>query len=135
MRIFLDASAWVARAVSSDQWSPEFRRVMAGLRGQPVELVTTTWTLYEALAVTRRRKAPATQVLFRDAVTNSRVVAVDPEVEQEALQRFLSWDDKGASVVDHANVLVAARYRCRGLVSFDADFVPLASAEGIRLLR
>jgi predicted nucleic acid-binding protein len=135
MRVFIDASAWVAKAVSNDQWAPELRRVMRELRGGRIELVTTTWTLYEALAVARRRKPGATQLLFRDALANSRVVAVDPEVEQEALQRFLAWDDHGASIVDHANTLVAAQLRCQGLLSFDADFVPLAAAAGIRLLR
>lgn len=135
MRIFVDASAWVAKAVAGDQWAPEFRRVMGELRGQRLELLTSTWTLYEALAVTRRRKPAATLVLFRDAVNNARVAAVDPDMEREAVERFLAWDDHGASVVDHANALVAARYRCDGLLSFDADFAPLAAAAGMRLVR
>jgi predicted nucleic acid-binding protein len=135
MRIFVDASAWVAKAVSTDQWAPELRRVMQELRGQRIELVTTTWTLYEALAVTRRRKHGATRLLFRDALANARVAAVEPEVEHAALQRFLQWEDQGASVVDHANALVAEQYRCEAILSFDADFIPLAAAGGIRLLR
>lgn len=135
MRIFVDASAWVAKAIGNDQWAPDLRLVMGRLRGREVELVTTTWTLYEALAITRRRKPAATRVLFRDAVNNGRVVAIDPPMEQRALQRFLEWEDKGASVVDHANALVAARYRCDAILSFDDDFIPLAADERIAILR
>lgn len=135
MRVFMDASAWVARAVTTDQWAPELRRVMARLRGQRLQLFTTTWTLYEALAVTRRRLPKAVEPLFRDAVGSATVLTVDPEMENVALRRFLDWDDKPASVVDHANALVAERQRCDALLSFDADFVPLVRASGIRLLR
>lgn len=131
----MDASAWVAGAVRSDRWAPEFARVMDGLRGQPLEVVTTTWTLYEALAIVRRRKPPAVRLLFDRAVSSGDVVAVDPDIEQEALRRFLKWEDKGASVVDHANALVAAVLGCEAIISFDQDFVPLAAAGGMRLLR
>jgi len=135
MRVFMDASAWVARAVTTDQWASELRRVMAGLRGQRLQLFTTTWTLYEALAITRRRLPRAGDPLFRDAVNGATVLAVDPDIEKIALRRFLDWDDKPASVVDHANALVAEKHRCQALLSFDADFVPLVAASGIRLLR
>jgi predicted nucleic acid-binding protein len=135
MRVFMDASAWVARAVSSDQWAPDLRRVMGDLRGQRLQLFTTTWTLYEALAVTRRRLPRAVDLLFRDAVGGATVLAVDPDIEKLALRRFLDWDDKPASVVDHANALVAEKHRCDALLTFDADFIPLVARSGIRLLR
>ena len=135
MRIFVDASAWVARAISNDHWAPDLRRVMAELRGKDVELITTTWTLYEALAITRRRKPEATQILFRDAVNNGRVVAVNPEIERRAVERFLDWDDQGASIVDHANALVAERRHCDAILSFDSDFIPLAATARMRILR
>lgn len=135
MRVFMDASAWVARAVTTDQWAPELQRVMNSLRGRRLQLFTTTWTLYEALAVTRRRLPRAVEPLFRDAVNSATVLAVDPDIERLALRRFLQWDDKPASVVDHANALVAEKHRCEALLSFDADFLPLIAGTGIRLLR
>jgi predicted nucleic acid-binding protein len=134
MRVFMDASAWVAGAVNSDSQAENLHRVMATLRGQRIELFTTTWTLYEALAVVRRRKPEAVQLLFERAVNNGSVIAVDPDVEREALARFLKWRDKKASVVDHANTLVAGLHRCEAIISFDRDFVPLAAAGGMRLL-
>jgi predicted nucleic acid-binding protein len=130
----MDASAWVAGAVHSDSQAAELRRVMGTLRGRRIELFTTTWTLYEALAIVRRRKPEAVQLLFDRAVNNGSVIAVDPDVEHQALTRFLKWHDKRASVVDHANTLVAGIQRCEAIISFDKDFVPLAAADGMRLL-
>lgn len=134
MRVFMDASAWVAKAIATDHWAGDFRHLMRQLHGQRLEIVTSTWTLYEALAITRRRKPGATDVLFRDAVNNGRVIRVEAEIEQEALQRFLKWQDKGASVVDHANALVAAQLGCDSIMTFDEDFLPLAGAAGLRVL-
>lgn len=134
MRVFMDASAWVAKAITTDHWAGDFRHLMRQLHGQRLEIITNTWTLYEALAITRRRKPAATDLLFRDAVTNGRVIRVEADIEQEALQRFLQWKDKGASVVDHANALVAAQMSCDSIVTFDEDFRPLAGAAGLRIL-
>lgn len=134
MRVFMDASAWVAKAIATDHWAGDFRHLMRQLHGQQLEIVTSTWTLYEALAITRRRKRAATDVLFRDAVKNGRVVRVEADIEEEALRRFLKWQDKGASVVDHANALVAAQMGCDSLITFDEDFLPLAGAAGLRVL-
>jgi predicted nucleic acid-binding protein len=134
MRVFMDASAWVAGAVKTDSWAQDLHRVMGTLRGRRIELITTTWTLYEALAIVRRRKHEAVQLLFDRAVRSGSVIAVDPDIEREALARFLKWHDKGASVVDHANALIAGMQRCEAIIRFDEDFVPLAAAGGMRLL-
>jgi len=63
------------------------------------------------------------------------VVPVEPSIEAEALRRFLEWQDKGASVVDHANLLVALQEQCDAVISFGSDFGPLTAATSMRLLR
>lgn len=73
--------------------------------------------------------------LFQHVSRAGAIVRVDDATESEALRRFLTWSDKSASVVDHANAMVAAATRCDAIVSFDEDFVPLASAAGLRILR
>lgn len=133
--ILVDASALVPFVVREDQWHPALRRTLIVLRsaGAPAFL-TTNWTLYEALAVSRRRGA-ATSARLHDLVRGTmNVVAVPAGVEAEALDRFLSWRDKLASVVDHANLLVAQRFGCEAILSFDVDFVPLVRSAGIRLI-
>lgn len=135
MRVFIDASAWVALADARDYQAPRMRVLMADLRRKHAQFATTNWTLYEALAVSQRAGKGAAIDLHRRALRLARLVFVSHDEEREALRRFLDWDDKYASVVDHANVLVASRQRCDAIVSFDSDFVPLAGAAGLTLLR
>jgi len=63
------------------------------------------------------------------------IIVVDEAIEQEALRRLLGWPDKTASVVDHANLLVAANAACDAILSFDDDFAPLMRQAGLQLLR
>lgn len=134
-RILLDASAMAPLELPRDQWRPRLDQLLAGLRrAGTFSFVTTNWTLYEALALTRRRSAEASRSLYCQVWTTMTVVPVSLEVEGEALERFLAWGDKQASVVDHANLLVALGWSCEAVLSFDLDFAPLARAAGLRLL-
>lgn len=136
MRIFMDASGWVPSVVTTDQWRVAFQRIMRELRQLPrIEIVTTNWTLYEAMALARRQSHELAARLYERAISGAETIEVGADVEREAVRRFLGWRDKSASVVDHANGLVAERLRCQAIISFDNDFVPIAAAAGMRLLR
>ena len=131
----MDASSWVPMAVPRDQAAGRLAEIFTLLRGETIEYVTTNWTLYEALALARRRGWETSTMLYSHVKQSTGIVSVDDMTESEALRRFLTWRDKSASVVDHANALVAAATRCDAIVSFDEDFIPLAAAAGLRLLR
>ena len=136
MNVFVDASAWVPMDVAADQWRPDILRVMAELRPQRrVRLFTTNWTLYEALSIARRADPRAALMLNDRARSGSTVIRVESGMEREALKTFFSWVDKKASVVDHVNTLAARHARCEAIISFDRDFIPLAAAAGLRILR
>jgi predicted nucleic acid-binding protein len=135
MRVFLDASALVPMTVPRDQWRPRLNAEMAALhRGGVPDFVTTTWTLYEALSLAKRAGHARAVALWNLSKAFQAVATVTQAIEAEAVQRFLSWSDSGASVVDHANVLAAVDYRCDLILSFDDDFARLAGAAGIRLI-
>jgi predicted nucleic acid-binding protein len=136
MKLFVDASGWVPMEMRRDQWRPELDQVMAMLRQERrLRMVTTNWTVYEALAIARRRAGDAAGRLHSLITLQANVISVPEAAETEALRRFLTWSDLGASVVDHVNVIVAERERCDAILSFDRDFVPLAAAAGLRILR
>ena len=137
MRVFLDASAMIPMEVLQDQHRARLELVMRRLRidhPNGISFVTTNWTLYEALAQARRRGWQAAIQLFQRIDELADVVPVDERIEEEALRRFLRWRDKSASVVDHTNALAAEARQCDALLSFDADFVALAAAVGLKLL-
>ena len=134
--IFVDASALVPMVDARDQWRPAVNRVLQRLTaGGRYRLRTTNWTLYEAMALAKRRSHALADGLYGWMEESDAIVTVSPIVELEALRRFRRWEDKSASVVDHANALVALQLHCAAIISFDEDFRPLVAGTGIRLLR
>jgi predicted nucleic acid-binding protein len=122
-------------AIERDPMRPRLQEALRVLRaGPPFEFVTTNWTLYEALAVSQRRGKAFAVGLYSLVSTSMEVMPVPELVESEALRQFLAWRDKSASVVDHANALVAAHERCDAILSYDLDFVPLAAAAGLAII-
>jgi predicted nucleic acid-binding protein len=135
MRLFFDATALVPLIVLRDHWRARFEEVMDERLRRGHDLVTTNWTLFEAMSIARRSGHGLAVNLFNHVSTVGEIVRVDEATEAEALRRFLEWRDKSASVVDHANALIAEAARCDAILSFDDDFVPLAAATGLRILR
>lgn len=134
--VFLDASALVPIAVARDQWHQRVSTIIRGLRrGGTLTLRTSNWTLYEALAIANRRNAGSASRLFGFVGREVRIDRVEADIELEALTRFLGWTNKSASVVDHANMLLAVETGCEAVISFDLDFIPLVAGTGIRLFR
>ncbi|MBI2764291.1 MAG: PIN domain-containing protein [Chloroflexi bacterium] len=136
IRILVDASALVPLEVGRDQWRARVLAILRELtKAGRFELVTTSWTLYEALAIVQRRDRSRVAHLFARASNLMHVVRVGPAAEAEALRRFLTWADKTASIVDHANLLVALETGCDAVISFDDDFRPLVAGTALRLVR
>lgn len=136
MRVFLDASCLVPFVVSSDQWHRRLIRIVSGLSaaGDP-EFVTTNWTYFEALAITNRAGRRFVDRLRQFVDSEVGCHRVPAATEEQALSRFFAWADKGASVVDHANLLVAQALGCEAILTFDEDFVPIARGTALRVLR
>jgi predicted nucleic acid-binding protein len=134
--VLADASALVPMVDERDQWWLALQRVLRALSaGGQYRLRTTNWTLYEAMALAKRRSQPVANRLYDLMNDSGSIVAVNPIVELEAVRRFRLWADKSASIVDHANALVALQLHCAAIISFDDDFRPLVAGSGIRLLR
>lgn len=136
MRVFLDASALVPWVAPRDQWRPRLFAVVRTLQsGRQPAFLTSNWTYYEALALANRTGRESVDRLQQFVTSEASLERVDAAIETEALRRFFGWRDKTASVVDHANLLMALRLGCAAIISFDDDFVPIAAGTGIRVLR
>lgn len=131
-RVFLDASAMVPMADRRDQWRLRVNHHLQTLNG--VALTTSNWTLYEALALVQRRSKQLALELYGQISETAEVVPVGAEVEAEALRRFFTSRDKSASVVDHANGLIAVEAGCDAILTFDDDFVAIGAGSGLRIL-
>jgi predicted nucleic acid-binding protein len=129
MLVMLDASSLVPLQVPRDQHVRRTQIVMTDLLRRRAEFLTTNWTFYEALTVASRSGHAHARALFARVSAVAEAVPVSEPVEREALRRFLNWSDKTASVVDHANLLVAVEERCDAILSFDEDFAPSSARQ------
>lgn len=135
MRVFFDASALVPLVYTRDQWHLTVRRHLTLLsQSHRFTMVTSNWTLYEALTILKRAGHHRVVELHRYARDTFEVLPVDGAVEAEAVRRFVSWADQTASVVDHANLLAALETGCDAILTFDGDFLPIAQGTGLRVL-
>ncbi len=131
----MDASALVPLVHRRDQWHAAVVRQMRALDAAgTVALTTTNWTFYEALTVLKRAGHHRCVELADLVEASIEVRPVEPHVEQLAFERFLQWQDKSASIVDHANLLTALESRCDAILTFDADFLAIAHGTPVRIL-
>ena len=122
--VFVDASYWIAIAYPRDRWHENARTLWNMATRDRWQLVTTNWTLYEALTALnggfgRHDLAVALLELTRDAA----VLVVDASsLEEEALYVFTTHSDKRWSVVDCANFVCIKDRQSEYAFAYDQDF-------------
>ncbi len=99
-------------------------RIWNDLSRQRSSLVTTNWTLYEALTNLNSRRIGRHDLAERlFDVARRRALIVDAsQFEQQALDIFVSHSDKRWSVVDCANFVCIRERGTSHALSFDRDF-------------
>ena len=94
-----------------------------------MRVVTTNWTLYEALTIINGRRVGRHDLALSliDRVYGRSTVVDASQFEQEALEIFVSHSDKRWSVVDCANFVCIRERGARFALSFDRDFAQAQS--------
>ena len=135
--VFADASAWSAASDRRDQHHEQARTLLEACLANPIRLVTTTWTAYEALSILKSRAGWQaafdlwTLLSGRQAVS---LVGVNAEIESRALDLFFSFQDKTWGVVDCASLVVMEELGCRYALGFDRHFVQASRQRGFEML-
>jgi len=134
--VFVDASFWVAYIHSEDQYHQASEDLWDRLLGQGVSIITTNWTLYEALTFLnsrRRGRHDLALELFALAQGSGEIVDAS-EYEQQALEIFRSHTDKRWSIVDCANFVCIRERQSTMALSFDRDFAQAQAEFGFAVL-
>jgi hypothetical protein len=135
--LFVDASAWLAASNRRDRHHAEARAWLDACIAQRVELVTTTWTAYEALSILKSRDGWIAVARLWSLLTESNgvtLVYVTKEIEERAVDLFLRFRDKTWGVVDCANMIVMEDLGCHQALGFDHHFVEASRQRGFELL-
>ena len=122
--VFTDASYWIAITYPRDRWHENAKSLWNMVRENRWRLVTTNWTLYEALtALNGSFGRHDLAVALYEMVQNTAILVVDAsDVEDMALQVFTTHNDKSWSVVDCANFVCIGERRSMYALAYDEDF-------------
>ena len=122
--VFADAGFWIALAYERDKHHRDAMNRWQFVTNQDMKLITTNWTLYEALTFLNSRERGRHDLamgLLR--LTNMMVEIIDAsQFEQRALDVFTSHADKRWSIVDCANFVCIRERGAPLALSFDRDF-------------
>lgn len=96
--VFVDASAWIALLNADDRHHSAAQTLYDELLKDQTPLITSTWTLYEALSLLKTRRGHAQAQALWEIANNSRVVRgcvkVTDEIEAAGLDPFFRYQDK-----------------------------------------
>jgi hypothetical protein len=137
-RVFVDASAWAAILNRRDQYHPAAFALYQQLLRAKALLISSSWTIYEALSILKSRagieQAEHLWRIVNDPKT-SQLVKVDEEVEDAALDMFFGFRDKDWGVVDCTSIIIMEKLGCRTAFAFDEHFSQAAKQYGFDLLK
>lgn len=123
MRVFVDASAFVALYYAEDPHADAARRVSRELTNQGAELYTSNYIVAETLTVVSQRAGKAVALAFGGKVRRGDVtlVRVTDDIEDEAFGVF-AQAPKDVSYVDCTCVVACRRLGIPTIFSFDRHF-------------
>lgn len=136
--VFVDASAWVAITNRKDRNGREAVKIFRRLLSTRVALLTTNWTAYEALTLVKSRLGfSQAERLWARIRTRAVVelVAVDEQVERDALELFWRYQDKTWGVVDCSSLVLMEAIGCRHVFAYDTHFVEASRQFGFTVLK
>jgi predicted nucleic acid-binding protein len=123
MRVFVDTSALYAYYDADDSHHPEAVRLLQGLLGSDVPLVTTNYVLVETAALLQRRLGLAwAERLQAEAKPLLQVVWVDEALHDAAAAAGVAANQRDLSLVDCVSFQVMAALGIRHAVAFDQHF-------------
>ena len=136
IRVFVDASFWVALIYNEDQYHQTSEEIWDSLFRHDTIIMTTNWTLYEALTFlnSRRRGRHDLALELHILAQDSAAVIDASEYEQQALEIFRSHTDKRWSIVDCANFVCIRERHSTMALSFDRDFAQAQAEFGFAVL-
>jgi predicted nucleic acid-binding protein len=135
--VFVDASAWVAFFNRRDAHHSEAREHMTKLLRSGTPLAASTWTIYEAITITRSKLGYGRARRLWQLANDRRIISmvrVDPGIESAALKLFWRYRDKDWGVVDCSTLVIMDRLGCRTAFGYDRHFVEASGQQGFAVL-
>lgn len=122
--LFIDAGAWYALFHQRDKYHQQARAFFESLKGQSIRLVTSDYIFDEALTLLRYHAGYPIARQFGEHFRQSKVICetITPEVQENAWQIFLDYDDQEFSFTDCTSFAIMRMKHIQDVFTFDAHF-------------
>ena len=121
MRVFVDTSYYLARALPKDQWhKAAVRAVRPGMT-----FFTSSLVINESISLLQARGHVSAALAFLDRMRQNaevQIVYADPAWQAEAWDLFGEWAGSGANAVDCLSFAIMKRMGIRKAFTFDHHF-------------
>jgi uncharacterized protein len=127
---FVDASFWIAEAVTRDSRHADAAALSDRTRGVPV--VTSNLVVGEVWTLLQRRLGHFHAVRWLDRVRGEvqvRIERIDAEIEAEAWAWLRQHDERPYSFVDATSFALMRKLRITEALAFDGDFAAAGFVE------
>lgn len=135
--LFMDASAWTAIVIRDDEHHRAAKTVYQRSIREGSRLLTTNWTLYEALSLVKAKVGHVqASALWRLVISSpvTRLVRVTEDIEASAVDLFFAYRDKQWGVVDCASFIVMEHLLCFRALAFDRHFREAGRQRGFTIV-
>ena len=133
MRIFVDASAYIASLNKKDINHKRAILLSKALFQKDGEFVTSNTVLHEIYTVLSLKIDKALAVHFHKMILKGGlpIIYVDEAIEEEAWVIFEKEKSKNVSFFDCLSFAVIKKFKIKSMFSFDKDFKRFAKREGL----
>ena len=122
--IFIDASAWVAVAVKTDNHHQAATQIYPQILTNYSRLVSTSLVIAEAYALIRNKIGHAAGQQFLASMSSQRLERTysDETLEKHALEILRRYDDHAFSYADAVSFALMRERKIRAAFTFDKHF-------------
>ncbi len=126
--IFIDASAWIAVSVKTDNDHQAAAEIYPNILSSYSHLVTTNLVIAEAYNIIRHELGHTKSIQFLDGLKSSRLDKVFPDIflEDQALKILRRYSDQDCSYTDAVRFALIQERGIREAFTFDHHFAVIS---------
>lgn len=136
--VFIDASGWVAIISADDRNHGAAKLAYQQIISQKTRILTTNWTLYEALSIIKDKIGHTQALSLWNLVKqfpSVSLIKVTDDIETAAIGLFFRYEDKRWGVVDCTSLIVMEQTGCSRALAYDLHFKEASRQRGFQLIQ
>jgi len=135
--VFIDASGWIAIVSADDRNHRSAKLAYRKIVTQKTHIITTNWTLYEALSIIKDKIGHAQALSLWNLVKQFPLISlikVTDDIETRGLGMFFRYTDKAWGVVDCTSLIVMEQTGCFKALAYDRHFKEASLQRGFEVI-